>query len=61
MSGTQRGKENSVTVVPVKSLSPQMLLNLARQIRAGQLTPATMTIADGGHPIITPILQPLAH
>lgn len=57
MPQTIRAAENQVTVTQVKSLSPQQLMMLARQVRAGKLVPATMTKLDDGVQVVRPVLQ----
>ena len=57
MPQTLRTKENTFTVTQVKSLNPQQLMMLARQVRAGQLVAATMTKLDDGAQMVRPILQ----
>jgi len=59
MPQTIRNSENTVRVTQVKSLSPQQLMMLARQVRTGQLVPATMTTLDDGAQVIRPALQEL--
>jgi hypothetical protein len=61
MPQTIRTKENSVTVTQVKNLNPQQLMMLARQVRAGQFVPATMTKLDDGAQVVRPALQQLTH
>lgn len=54
-----RAKENPVTVTQVKSLTPQQLMMLARQVKSGQLVPATMIQSDDGTRVVRPALQEL--
>jgi hypothetical protein len=61
MPQTIRNNENAVTVTQVKSLNAQQLMMLARQVKAGQFVPATMTKLDDGVQVVRPALQQLTH
>ena len=61
MPCNQRTKENSFKTIQIKSLSPQQLMHLARQVKNGTLVPSTMITNDSGQPSIRPILGELTH
>jgi hypothetical protein len=57
----QKRPDNTITITQVKNLNPEQLLALARKVKAGQMVPCTLTMADGGMQIVRPALQELTN